>query len=62
MIKDAVTLTGNARSALVTGLVAGRDRRAKGHHVKELEPVQGQSPPQPQPHSLPHTLQLLPKF
>lgn len=38
MIKDGMTLIGDARSALVVGLKAGRNKLAKGHHVNELEP------------------------
>lgn len=44
----------------MTGMVVGRDKQAKGHHVKELEPVQGQSTPQPLPHT--HCSYYLTKF
>lgn len=33
-----MTLVGDARNALVVGLVAGKNKQAKDHHVIELEP------------------------
>lgn len=45
-----MTLVGDARNALVVGLVAGKNKQAEDHHVNELEP----GPLQPLPHHLPH--------